>query len=89
MTYFACSCFVPGCDAAQSPSYDEPWVLHAVPGTHKGANTFVPEQCQRFEMSGNGTAATVCPADWFVEQQPIECDRWVFEKGERTIVNDV
>lgn len=86
------SCLVPECDDANAPQYDQPWVLHTVPGTHKGANIFVPDQCRRFDTEMDRSNATqftdACPSDWFTDRT-IDCDRWVFESGERTIVNDV
>lgn len=110
-------CFVPECDDANAPDYDQPWVLHAVPSTHKGANVFQAAQCERFvvdqyagDSTNNGTLAAIlgepnvngtsnkttassawgntCPADRFTDEVAT-CDRWVFESGERTIVNDV
>lgn len=81
---------MPDCDNEVHPTFDEPWVTHAIPGTQKGG-VFVPEQCERFERETNGTNVWIndkCPADWFSYEQ-VHCDRWVFESGERTIVNDV
>lgn len=82
---------MPDCDDSANPKFGEPWVLHAVPGTNKGSATvFVPEQCEQFEV--NRTVLWIpddtCPAEWFSEKR-VTCDRWVFEKGEKTIVNDV
>lgn len=100
---FSNRCFVPECDNPNDPIYDEPWVLHAVPGITKIQGTFVPDQCDLFERmdlnGGNNTAPpnghrmkrninAICPAEWFSDRRS-RCEKWVFDKGERTIVNDV
>lgn len=50
---------------------------------------FVPEQCEKFEANKTKTwIGDECPDEWFSEKR-VQCDRWVFDKSERTIVNDV
>lgn len=85
-------CFVPTCDDPINPIYDQPWVLYAVPGTTKGRDVFVPNQCEYYELE-NGTSSINdhlsqnCPSELFSNRE-VKCDKWVFDR-ERTIVNDV
>lgn len=87
------SCHIPDCDNQIDPIYDQPWVQHAVPGTLRGQDTFVPEQCEYYEREANQSSSTTvtsneCPAYWFSDRVS-HCERWVFDDNERTIVNDV
>lgn len=91
--FILCSCHIPDCDNPSVPIYDEPWVQHAVPGTLRGQNTFVPEQCEYYEREANQSSTITatsdeCPAHWFSDRVS-RCERWVFDDTERTIVNDV
>lgn len=66
---------------------------HAVPGTLRGQETFIPEQCQYYEREANLSSSTTissdeCPAHWFSDRIS-HCERWIFDDNERTIVNDV
>ena len=82
------------CDDPIAPKYDEPWVLHAVPGTIKGRDTFVPNQCDLYELAQPNNdsvhigSSNECPAEWF-STKIATCESWVFDENERTIVNDV
>lgn len=67
-----------------------------IPGEiSKSTGNFEPENCFRYKFVNdsrivddddgeNGT----CLAHWF-DHEKISCNKWIFEEGERTIVNDV
>lgn len=81
---------MPECDSPET-KFDEVWVKDVLPGSiSESSGNFVPEFCSKFvfndssETRMNGT----CLASWFSDKQE-KCDRWVFDEGERTIVNDV
>lgn len=89
-------CFVPDCDNPIQSEYNEAWLPNAVPGTYNGYGTFVPEQCQVFATRQSPLNDThpdedqlQCPAKWFAMDKQTTCTKWVFDKHERTIVNDV
>lgn len=92
--YHLCRCFVPECDDALHPVFDEPWVDRAVPGSVDSYGHFTPEQCLRFKPANNGTyqplrkASPQCSKvfDLHVSET---CDRWVFDKyDDKTIVQE-
>lgn len=63
---------------------------YAVPGKLNKKGTFIPQQCSYYLR--NSSVATpedgVCYADMFTKEVD-RCKMWVFEEGERTIMNDV
>lgn len=79
---------VPDCDT--DTGFAEDWVSIAVPGkTIK--DQFVPLQCQRFLRNENVSApewGEVCRKQMFTSETE-KCSEWIFDEGERTIVNDV
>lgn len=77
-------CFVPGCDEAGKPLYDQHWVHSAVPGTTDPSGQFKPDQCDRFANYGTG-----CDINLFNRNESFRCDQWVFDDFERTIVQEV
>lgn len=84
-------CLVPQCDSSDNARYDEDWVQNVVPGSISASSgSFQPKVCEKFIFNNDTTHETneTCPAHWFAHETE-RCDRWVFDKGERTIVNDV
>ncbi|GAB0092693.1 organic cation transporter protein [Sergentomyia squamirostris] len=83
-------CYVPNCDDPLDPNYDEPWVQHAVPGKVDSHGVFTPEQCQVYKAE-NETIKRItweeCPPERFSSESE-ECNRWVYDRSERTIVQD-
>uniref|UniRef100_A0A336KAG2 CSON004020 protein n=1 Tax=Culicoides sonorensis TaxID=179676 RepID=A0A336KAG2_CULSO len=81
-------CLVPDCDT--DTEYYEDWVSIAVPGKTIKDN-FVPLQCQRYQRNYSVIApewGAECNKEMFTTE--IErCSEWIFDEGERTIVNDV
>ncbi|XP_031633751.1 organic cation transporter protein [Contarinia nasturtii] len=81
-------CFVPSCDDPINPNYDEPWVSAVVPGSIDSSGLFAPEQCLRYELpllENNSTY--LCGRELTVKHE-ISCTRWVFDKYEKTIVEE-
>lgn len=89
-------CYVPNCDNSINPNYDEPWVHYAVPGETNSYGVFTPEQCKLFvqenaTITGSHSLTTAfneCPPQMFTSNVE-ECDRWVYDPAERTIVEEV
>lgn len=79
---------MPGCDDANNPKYDEPWVSAVVPGSTESTGLFTPEQCNRYELPNeHGNSTYVCGRE-IADKKQITCNRWVFDQYERTIVED-
>lgn len=80
---------MPGCDDANNPNYNEPWVSSAVPGTTDSSNgLFTPEQCIRYELPNEaGNSSYVCGRE-LPQKKQIACDRWVYDRYEKTIVEE-
>ena len=88
---FSLRCVVEECESLDSAKYNENWVKDVLPGkVSEITGLFVPEHCLRykFENTTNETFEGICQPHWF-SHETIPCNRWVFEEGERTIVNDV
>lgn len=81
-------CFVPGCDDAADPVYDNNWVHVAVPGKFNGEGVFSPEFCEKFSSNYDPGNASNCSSIEFGAERNT-CDRWVFDKHEKTIVEEV
>lgn len=85
-------CFVPGCDDPDNPNLDEPWVQNVIPGHIDATGLFTAEQCERFRLPHEHTANHTAPTDQCRAPLPtktaLRCDRWVFDKNEKTIVNE-
>uniref|UniRef100_A0A1B0FY37 Major facilitator superfamily (MFS) profile domain-containing protein n=1 Tax=Phlebotomus papatasi TaxID=29031 RepID=A0A1B0FY37_PHLPP len=88
-------CFVPNCDDPHQPNYDESWMHYAVPGKTDSNGIFTPEQCKIFiqnnmTMSRGYSVPTFeeCSPEMFTSKED-ECSRWVFDKSEKTIVEEV
>ena len=79
-------------DECNDTNYNEAWVKDVIPGEiSKSSGFFVPEHCTRYKfvnesipIAENGT----CLAHWF-EHDKVQCNKFIFEENERTIVNDV
>lgn len=80
---------MPGCDDANNPNYNEPWVSAVVPGTTDSNGLFVPEQCMRYELPNvnNSSPSYVCGRE-LPTKEVIQCDRWVYDQYEKTIVEE-
>lgn len=87
-----CRCYVPECDSLENSNYDEEWVMHVLPGSiSESYGHFVPETCKKYVYNSSAPddfGSQSCAAHFF-ERTEEKCNNWVFEKGERTIVNDV
>lgn len=80
---------MPECETLQNAAYDEGWVKNILPGSiSESSRDFKPEICSRFVKVINQTDAGSCSSLWFGDEQE-QCDEWVFDDDERTIVNDV
>lgn len=75
---------MPGCDDPNNPNYNEPWVSAVVPGTADSNGLFTPEQCIRYELPN---ASYVCGRE-LAQKKQLACDRWVYDKDEKTIVEE-
>jgi hypothetical protein len=70
-------------------------VKDVLPGSFsESSGLFVPENCHRYNFTAKLDVSlplenNTCLAEWFDNDNKIQCDSWVFAKGERTIVNDV
>lgn len=87
-----CRCLVPECESLENSKYDSEWVKDVLPGSiSDSSGIFQPEFCSKYVLKndlpsqGNDSA---CPAHWF-DHEHETCTQWVFDKSERTIVNDV
>lgn len=49
---------------------------------------YVPAQCEKYLPLHNVTGNNTCAATSFIEKI-VTCDKWVFDKTEKTIVNEV
>lgn len=59
-----------------------------VPGTHDSSGLFTPEQCNRYELpSTDGNSSYDCGRE-LPTKNVIRCNRWVYDKYEKTIVED-
>lgn len=87
-----CRCFVDECDSVNNSKYDEDWVKDVLPGTiSESYGHFVPDTCKKYVHNSSLTddfGNQSCAAHLF-EHKEVVCNKWVFDKGERTIVNDV
>lgn len=86
-----CRCFVPECESVGSTSYQADWVKDVLPGAvAESSGNFMPELCFKYLPSNNTLieAADTCVAEMFGTERE-QCNQWVFDENERTIVNDV
>lgn len=81
--------------------YDQPWVHNTVPGTTDSAGLFTPDQCLRYAIPTAQTNTSIirynspiavdgsyeCGKE-LKEHNKMKCDRWVFDTGEYTIVQE-
>lgn len=86
-------CIVEECESLDNAKYDQKWVKDVLPGKiSENSDRFIPEHCMRhkFDNTTNLTNRSngLCEAHWF-DHEKISCNKWVFEEGERTIINDV
>lgn len=91
MNHFFCRCFVPECESLVTSKYDEDWIKDVLPGkVSESSGIFQPELCSKYVFKNDSTSRgnDSCPAHWF-EHEKENCNEWVFDKSERTIVNDV
>lgn len=81
-------CFVPGCDNPTNPNYNEPWVHNVIPGKSNSSGLFEAAQCERYELPHSTINETYeCYHD-LPYQRVLQCNRWVFDPYEKTIVED-
>lgn len=81
---------MPGCDDETNPEYDSHWVTGAVPGKFDSNGNFNPEHCKMFESSYDDDEVVAnCSSLSFLTNQTVTCDRWVYDKHEKTIVEEV
>lgn len=82
---------MPQCDTEDTKFYED-WVKDAVPGsTSESSGKFQPNVCSKFVFIGDSNVTRLnetCPSSWFGTQRE-DCNQWVFDENERTIVNDV
>lgn len=78
---------MPGCDDANNPNYNEPWVSAVVPGKTDSSGLFSPEHCRRYELPSDGNTTYTCGREIPIKNA-LKCDRWVYDKYERTIVEE-
>jgi hypothetical protein len=70
-------------------------VKDVLPGTiSQISGNFIPSDCTKF-MFVHDTNDTfpmkneTCSSEWFARDDEMRCNKWIFNSGERTIVNDV
>ena len=82
---------MPECESFENAKYNEDWTRFALPGSvSENSGKFTPDLCERFLYSGrNRTDSNETCAAEFIATSKERCDTWVFDEGERTIVNDV
>lgn len=84
-------CLVPECESLENAKYDAEWVKDVLPGSISDNNgIFQPEICSKFIFKNDSAphGNDSCPAHWFDHEEE-RCSQWVFDKSERTVVNDV
>ena len=82
---------MPECESFENAKYDEEWVKDVLPGSiSDSSGIFQPEICTKYIFKNDSTphGNDACPAHWFDHEEE-RCSQWVFDKSERTIVNDV
>lgn len=92
------SCFVPDCDDAVEPIYDQPWVHYKVPGETDSFGIFTPDQCLRYANSSRNIGRNLMAAQQqnnfqcdneMTTNVTEKCDRWVYDKyDDKTIVQE-
>lgn len=85
-------CLIPECDDRISLNFKQDWIEDVLPGTNSG--NFIPQNCAGYNFTAIVNEPlplknNSCPAEWFDRSEEIRCNEWVFQDGERTIVNDV
>lgn len=87
---YSCRCLVPNCDS-DPPQYNADWISYAIPSNpiHKSSG-FEPDLCHYFKQNITNSSAEemTCLPETFTSEQ-VRCSQWVFDKNERSIVNDV
>lgn len=78
-----CRCEIPGCDEA-SGEYRPSWLSNAVP-FEAGA----PTKCARYAPYSNATSTGNCSTDDFDTSQILNCQSYVYETPEVSILHDV
>ncbi|XP_055594289.1 solute carrier family 22 member 3 [Uranotaenia lowii] len=77
-------CEIPGCDTSPSAGFHPSWLNETVPFKND-----MPERCERFLPIGNSSIDEIqCDAENFDTNQIIECDKFIYEDDETTIVRD-
>ncbi|XP_062559471.1 solute carrier family 22 member 4 [Armigeres subalbatus] len=77
-------CEVPGCDNGPTAAFYPEWLNNTVPIVNG-----IPAQCERFRPITNASADNLlCDADEFDRRTIIQCDSFIYENDEVTIVND-
>lgn len=78
-------CKVPECDISTSPSYSNSWLNFSVP-FDKSSN--LPEKCKKFSAIDDAVKQS-CSIDSFNKSVITQCDDFVYEDEEITILNEV
>lgn len=87
-------CLVPECDNPNQLQYNEDWIQHAIPGKTDSNMLFKPEQCTKYLYKNETThqeyfkSNDTCDTYYFSDDTTT-CNEWVFEDGDRTIVQEV
>lgn len=85
-------CIVDECESLDNAKYDQNWVKDIVPGKiSESTGRFVPDHCKKYKFDNSTQALNqteICEPHRFSHEK-VSCNRWIFEEGERTIVNDV
>jgi hypothetical protein len=81
---------VPECETLQTAKFDSEWVKDVLPGSiTESYGHFVPETCTKYVYNDSLVSdGNACAAQDF-QHQKMKCDQWVFEEGDKTIVNEV
>ncbi|XP_055905254.1 organic cation transporter protein [Eupeodes corollae] len=86
-------CLVPECGESSTDfELYPPWLVNATPGTNSKGK-FTPEKCLRYEVMLNDSISIQdvsgsCPREKFNQMKQVKCREWVFDKNERTIVQE-
>ncbi|XP_065369678.1 organic cation transporter protein isoform X2 [Calliphora vicina] len=87
-------CLIPQCDDVNDPQLYPHWLANATPGNTDKNGVFTPETCYRYRLNDTislntfDSSAQECPHDLFYGNLKERCFDWVFDKDERTIVQE-
>lgn len=77
-------CRIPECESSTNPehSYNPKWVKSAIPFENN-----LPKSCTRYVFRNSSRECT--SSENFDRLTEVECDDWIFDNYENTIVNEV